>query len=307
MSKEKGLLVAHVRREQVRDAVFDRIALGALRTDQPSGDYLVTVLYVDVKLQLRLIERTADDLHQRLLHADSPTGLMARATDAGEKSVTGSRGFLGRACEATGMREAVVIAGGRSTRFGERDKAVAPLAGVPMIRRVADRVGGVTDRLVVNCREDQREAIAGAMEGYENPLAYAIDPETDAGPMAGIRTGLAAVEAEYAAVVACDMPFVDRGFLEYLFGRAAGHDAAVPRREDGWYQTTQAVFRAAAMVEACDRALAAGDRKVIAPLFDLEYVVVTEDEIATHASAETFENVNTEAELRAAADRLTEQ
>jgi molybdenum cofactor guanylyltransferase len=232
---------------------------------------------------------------------------MARATDAGEKSVTGSRGFLGRGGETAGMREGVVIAGGRSTRFGERDKAVAPLAGVPMIRRVAERVGAVTDRLVVNCRADQRGAIAEAMEGYESPVTFAIDRETDGGPMAGIRTGLAAVEAEYAAVVACDMPFVEPGFIDYLFDRAAGHDAAVPRREDGWYQTTQAVFRARPMVDACDRALERGERKIVAPLFDLEYVVVTEEEIAAHASVETFENVNTEAELRDAADRLTEQ
>ncbi|WP_331232827.1 molybdenum cofactor guanylyltransferase [Natronorarus salvus] len=205
------------------------------------------------------------------------------------------------------MREGVIIAGGRSTRFGERDKAIAPLAGVPMIRRVADRVSRATDRLVVNCREDQRGAIDEAMAGYENPIAFAIDRETDAGPMAGIRTGLAAVEAEYAAVVACDMPFVDPAFLDYLFDRAAGHDAAVPRREDGWYQTTQAVFRARSMVEACDRALAAGERKIVAPLFDLEYVVVSEDEIATHAAEWTFENVNTERELRRAIERLAGQ
>ena len=202
------------------------------------------------------------------------------------------------------MREAVIIAGGRSTRFGERDKAVASLAGVPMIRRVADRVLDATDRLVVNCREDQREAIGEALGGYENPVTFAIDREPDVGPMAGIRTGLAAVKAEYAAVVACDMPFVDPGFLAYLFERADGHDAAVPRPEDGWYQTTQAVFRARAMVDACDRALAAGERKIVGPLFDLDYVVVTGEEIAAHAAEGTFENLNTERELRRAAARI---
>ncbi len=64
--------------------------------------------------------------------------------------------------------------------------------------------------------------------------------------MAGIATGLGAVDSEYAAVVACDMPFVDPAFLDYLFERAASHEAAVPR-PDEWFQTTQAVYHAEAM------------------------------------------------------------
>ena len=70
-------------------------------------------------------------------------------------------------------RYAAVVAGGRSTRFGDRDKAVADLAGTPMIRRVADRLADVTDRLVVNCRADQRAAIEDAIAGYPNPVRYA--------------------------------------------------------------------------------------------------------------------------------------
>lgn len=48
--------------------------------------------------------------------------------------------------------------------------------------------------------------------------------------MAGIATSLNAADAEYAFVVACNMPFVD-----YLFERAQGHDAAVPR-PDEWFK-----------------------------------------------------------------------
>ena len=194
------------------------------------------------------------------------------------------------------MRAGVVIAGGRSTRFGDADKAVAPLAGTPMIRRVADRLVDIVDALVVNCRRDQRTAIESALEGYPLSVRFAPDPTADEGPMSGIRTGLREAEAagaEYAAVVACDMPFVDPSFLEELFERAAGHDAAVPR-PDEWFQTTQAVYRAGPMADACEEALAAGEGKIIAPLFELDYVVVED------APEGTFRNVNTRAELEAA-------
>jgi molybdopterin-guanine dinucleotide biosynthesis protein A len=202
------------------------------------------------------------------------------------------------------MRSAVIIAGGRSTRFGERDKAVADLAGVPMIRRVADRLLPVVDELVVNCRGDQRVAIERAMAGFSLPVSYALDSEVDEGPMAGIGTGLAACEGEYAIVVACDMPFVDPDVVEYLFERAEGNDAAVPRLDDGWYQTTQAVYRTEAMAEACLDALARGERKILAPLEGLAWVVVDEAEIRERGDVGTFENLNTREEFEAAQSRF---
>ena len=196
------------------------------------------------------------------------------------------------------MRAGVILAGGRSTRFGEADKAVAELAGVPMIRRVADRLAGVVDELAVNGRPDQREAIEAALDGLG--ARYAPDPEPDRGPMVGIRTGLAACEAPYAAVVACDMPFVEPRLLEHLFVRAEGHDAAVPRLGDGWFQTTQAVYRAEAMVAGCDRAIERGEGRIVAAFDGLDVVEVPEDEVREHADLGSFENLNTRAEFDAA-------
>ncbi|MEM4781508.1 MAG: molybdenum cofactor guanylyltransferase [Halalkalicoccus sp.] len=200
------------------------------------------------------------------------------------------------------MPDGVVLAGGRSTRFGDEDKATADLAGTPMIRRVGDRLAEVTDRLVVNCRADQTDAIREAFTSYPNSVRIAEDPAPDEGPMAGIMTGLRAVEDEYAFVAACDMPFIEPALVAHLFSRAAGYDAAIPRVGDGWFQTTHAVYRAEPMVAACERALAAGKRKIIAPLDDLEYVVVGEDEVRERASLDTFENLNTREEFERATE-----
>ncbi|GCF14709.1 molybdenum cofactor guanylyltransferase [Haloarcula mannanilytica] len=201
------------------------------------------------------------------------------------------------------MRAGVIVAGGRSTRFGDSDKAVADLAGTPMIRRVADRIGQVVNELVVNCREDQVEAIDAALSGHALDPTFALDEDPDQGPMAGIATGLGAVDSEYAAVVACDMPFVDPGFVEYLFERAASHEAAVPR-PDEWFQTTQAVYHAGAMRAACRRALDRGEHKVVEPIFDLDYVVVEREEVLEHTTMKTFDNLNTREEFEAAVERF---
>jgi molybdopterin-guanine dinucleotide biosynthesis protein A len=121
--------------------------------------------------------------------------------------------------------------------------------------------------------------------------------------MAGMATGLRAVEGEYAFVVACDMPFVESGFVDYLFERAVGHDAAVPRPEQ-WFETTHAVYRATAMVEACEAAIAAGKERVVAPLFDLDFVVVDTAEVREHGHPRTFENCNTREDFADAARLL---
>jgi molybdopterin-guanine dinucleotide biosynthesis protein A len=209
------------------------------------------------------------------------------------------------------MPAGVIVAGGRSTRFGDADKAVTDLAGTPTIRRVADRLVSEIDLLVVNCRPDQVDPIRRALAGYPREVRVAEDPVPDEGPMAGIRTGLRAVESSsagaYAFVVACDMPFVDPDLVAYLFERAAGYDAAVPRLDDGWFQPTHAVYRAGAMADACERALAEGERRVVAPLDYLDAVTVREAELRERGDLRSFENLNTRQEFRAAATRLGDE
>jgi molybdopterin-guanine dinucleotide biosynthesis protein A len=203
------------------------------------------------------------------------------------------------------VRSGVILAGGRSTRFEGGDKAVADLAGEPMVRRVADRVAAVVDELVLNCRTDQEPALREAVDGVDAPVSVAVDPEPDRGPTAGLAAGLDAADAEYAAVVACDMPFVDPAFLAWLFERADGHDAAVPR-PDEWYQTTQAVYRTEPVAAACERVLADDDDdgRILTALSALDVAAVDREAVEAHGSMATFENVNTREELRAASEQF---
>lgn len=202
------------------------------------------------------------------------------------------------------MRTVVLLAGGQSTRFGKQDKALAELAGTPMIRRVADRVSTVADELVINCRADQRDAIEAAMSGYETPNLYAEDHIPDQGPVAGIRHGLDAASGEYSAVLACDMPFVDPDFISQLFDRAAGHDGAVPRLANGWLQTTQAVYRTEPMLQAARRVLEQDNPGILTLLSRLDYIVVEQEAIESVTTTETFENINTREEFERAQERF---
>jgi molybdopterin-guanine dinucleotide biosynthesis protein A len=184
----------------------------------------------------------------------------------------------------------VIVAGGQSIRMGEIEKTVMDIAGTPLIRRVADRLLGATDELVVNCRAEQRDTIADTLDGLDP--AFAIDDVPGRGPVAGIRTGLEAAETEYAAVVAGDMPLLDTALIRYLLERADGHDAAVPRPGE-WFEPLHAVYRVEPTIGACEEALQRENPRIMEPLSKLDWEVINRSELLEGGSLDSFESVDT--------------
>ncbi|MFW6321677.1 MAG: molybdenum cofactor guanylyltransferase [Halohasta sp.] len=196
-------------------------------------------------------------------------------------------------------RTGVVLAGGYSTRFGERDKALAVVDGTPMIARVVDRLAEVVDEIVISCRDDQRPGfrrVLSALDG-DPPVRFVTDPVDDRGPLAGLAASFETVDSTYTAVVACDMPFVDPSFIAFLFEQARGHDAAVPELEDGYLQPTQAVYHVDRLSEVASRRLADDRRSLQGALDELDTVVVGADTVAAHTDPRSLRDINTREDL----------
>jgi molybdopterin-guanine dinucleotide biosynthesis protein A len=194
------------------------------------------------------------------------------------------------------MRSAVVLAGGYSTRFGQQDKALAELDGDPLIRRVLDSVADEVDEVVVNCRDEQRGAIAEAVGDHD--VRYAVDPVPDGGPVAGIRTGCRVARGKWTAVTACDTPFLEPSLVETLFEQCHG-DGAVPRIA-GRKRPLTAVYDTDAAVEACETTLGTGSRAASDVLDRLSPVVVPDP-----APPETVADIDTRATLQSLCSRST--
>jgi len=196
-------------------------------------------------------------------------------------------------------RAGVVLAGGFSTRFGETDKALAEINGTPMLARVVDRLAAVVDAVVVSCRAAQHHAFDRVLSdhGGETPVTFAFDPEPDNGPLAGIAHSFQRIEATYAAVVACDMPFVEPGFIEVLFEQAAGHDAVVPELDDGHRQPTQAVYHVEHTSRVAERRLAADQLSLHGALGELDTVLLPPDAVAAQTTRRSLADLNSRAEF----------
>jgi molybdenum cofactor guanylyltransferase len=155
---------------------------------------------------------------------------------------------------------AIVLAGGRSRRFG-RDKLAEPLgAGTLLDRAVAATAEVAGDVVVLG-----RPAPAGA---DVTAVRYVADPSPFEGPLAALAAGLDAVREPIALVVGGDMPALRPDVLVALvraLAAAEGYDAAALRYRSRLEQLPLAL-RVGAATPALRRLVDAGERRLGAAL-----------------------------------------
>ncbi|TXN32071.1 NTP transferase domain-containing protein [Lacisediminihabitans profunda] len=140
--------------------------------------------------------------------------------------------------------DAIVLAGGRSSRLGGEPKAALRIGDRALLTVTLDAAAGARRTVVVG---DPAVLVvpAGALVVRESPAF--------AGPAAAIAAGLAALGddcSDYLLVLACDMPAI-AGAVPPLLERA-GHavDGAIAVDETGSPQYLAAVYRTASLAAA---------------------------------------------------------
>jgi len=194
-----------------------------------------------------------------------------------------------------------ILAGGESSRMGV-DKGLLEIAGVPMIARAARLVESVVGSPVV---------VVGTPEKYRGLGLPAIaDDWPGCGPLGGIATALRASDAEWNLIVACDLPYLTRTWLEYLLQRARDSEAEAvvpmnltPENKRG-AEPLCAVYH-----KGCEptlrRALERGVRKVTDGVAELRVEVIEPMEWKGFDSdGHLFKNVNTPADYEQAKRNL---
>jgi len=186
----------------------------------------------------------------------------------------------------------VVLAGGQGRRMGGVDKGLVELDGRPLVAHVIERLRPQVGALVINANQNvERYAAFGhpvvrdAVGGF-------------AGPLAGLHAALAAAATPWIVTSPCDSPFLPADLVTRLARAAAAHEAtlAVART----FEQPHPVF---ALVRRdvrphLDAFLAGGGRKI-----DAWYATLRVVEVPFDDEADAFRNINTAAELAAAATR----
>jgi molybdopterin-guanine dinucleotide biosynthesis protein A len=190
----------------------------------------------------------------------------------------------------------IILAGGQGKRLGYKEKALIYIKGKPIIEHAIESLEGVVDEIIVSVRDDGQKQL---LKKYTTGRIVVVDKYNNVGPLAGILEGMEATGGEYVFVVACDMPFLNVGVVEFLFKRAHGHDGALPVSYDGIFEPLHAVYRTGPMLAETKKAIEQGERFILAPVFNLDDMVLIEmDEIRElDPKLKTFLNVNTQEDV----------
>jgi len=185
-----------------------------------------------------------------------------------------------------------VLAGGGSTRFG-RDKALVEMDGAPMLLRMRELLGEITEQVNVIAAPNKYAAlgITGIGDRWDGQ-----------GPLAGIITALLTTkeadgEAQWNLIVGCDMPFLTREWLAYLVARAQACSAEVvaPQSAQG-LEPLCACWRTAA-AGTLQNTFDEGVRKITQAMKRLQMEVLDEaDWKRFDATGRLFWNMNTAAD-----------
>ena len=186
---------------------------------------------------------------------------------------------------------AIVLAGGRSSRFG-RDKLAERIGGRTLLEHAIDAVGPLArETIVVAAPDESRSAPAGVI--------LVSDPSSFEGPLLGALTGLGRASEPIALVVGGDMPTMVPSVLGALVdGLDDPTVDAVVLESGGKRQPLPIALRTAPATIAAESFVAAGERRLGALIEALHSVVIDEPTWRTlDPDGRTLRDVDTPADL----------
>lgn len=164
---------------------------------------------------------------------------------------------------------AIVLAGGRSSRFG-RDKLAEPIDGRPLLQHAIDNVRPFATQVLVVVAPDASPAVPPDVRVVHDSSPFE-------GPLAGLLAGLGVAQELTVLVTAGDMPELMPAVVEGLLASldATGNDLAVLDHA-GRARPLPMVLRRDPARVAATRLIEAGERRLGALTEGLATTVIAE-------------------------------
>ena len=191
----------------------------------------------------------------------------------------------------------VMLAGGRASRMGGRDKAFATIGGEPIAERTIRLFQRLFPQVIVVTHHPERFAGLG-VDLVQDRFAHC-------GPLGGIHAALLASRYPSIFAVGCDMPGLHAEPIQLLLARIGTADAIIPRW-DGDIEPLHAVYavRALPVIEAALQQSRQSIRDVL-PELNVDYVPDAALR-SVRGGPESLTNVNTPEELAAVGGQFGE-
>jgi molybdenum cofactor guanylyltransferase len=178
--------------------------------------------------------------------------------------------------------EGFILAGGASSRMGT-DKSRLTLDGESFIERIAGTLSKVTSKVILVGQDRQDLGLESIADIY---------PKW--GALGGVQTALSACRAEWALVVACDLPFVTPELCKRLIVLRESYEAVVPIQQDSKPQPLCALYKVDPCLDHATELIEAGRRRPLDLIerINTRWVKFSELQDLSNA-AKFFVNINT--------------
>ena len=164
-----------------------------------------------------------------------------------------------------GAVAAILLAAGRSNRFGAEDKLLARMGGMSVALHAARTVTELAPARQIAICPDSDGALAHMLAGEGFDII--ANPDAERGLSESLRLGIAAAQAgpEQAALLClADMPFVRAEHLAALLARFDPHDAPVVASGRDGVPMPPALFARSLFAELADARGDQGGRSLLA-------------------------------------------
>ena len=149
----------------------------------------------------------------------------------------------------------IVLAGGRATRMGGKDKGLQLLNGKPLWQHVADTLASQVTAMAISAN---RHIDTYRQSGY---AVYQDSLENYPGPLAGMLSVMQQSQGEWFIFCPCDTPFIPSCLVERLF--LLRGTAPVVWVHDGERDHPAIALMHRSLAPALQAYLAAGERRVM--------------------------------------------
>lgn len=132
---------------------------------------------------------------------------------------------------------AIILAGGKSTRFGS-NKAMYKIEQKPMLENIVEKLSAFFDKIYIIGNEKQK------LKEVNGQIKFLTDIIPDKGPLGGLYTGLSKTDSQYNYLQACDMPFICEEYLNFMKGyitEDSNYGAYIPVK-DGYLEPFVGVY-----------------------------------------------------------------
>ncbi len=178
----------------------------------------------------------------------------------------------------------IILAGGKSSRMGS-EKGFMSLNGVPFISRIIEAVKPLVHTIIIVSDNSDYDIFE---------LKRVEDFTKNAGPIAGLYSGLFHSETEYNLVLSCDIPLINTAVLEKLIEEIDKKTDIVQFQSQNKTTPLTALYRKRCM-HRCMQLLLNGERRLMAVVDNLSTKTIT----VAPKLEQYLRNINTTAQLTA--------